>query len=260
LLLAGLAAYRSDQLRVALCSLDLAPNEELNALYEDARRELQADRSNARLLSAHIALRYEGGALSDQTARFILAALEEDYSRISAQLGCDPGERIVVIVQSREQYLRGTGAAEWSGGHYDGRIHIAWSPPSETEGGASDSGPRIRRALAHELAHACLTSIDSGANPWPIWLPEGLAQKISGDRLSPAVREQLRQSARAQGIPRLENLGQEWFRLSRQDAVAAYNICLAAVDELDDNGILNLLTHPETLPSVTWDLDAEFGL
>ena len=42
-MLAGLAAYRSDQLRMALDywkqSLDLAPNEALNTIYEGAKRE-----------------------------------------------------------------------------------------------------------------------------------------------------------------------------------------------------------------------------
>jgi hypothetical protein len=33
-----------------------------------------------------------------------------------------------------------------------------------------------------------------------------------------------------------------------------------AVDETDNNGILNLLTHPEILPAAKWNLDAEFGL
>ncbi len=148
LLLAGLAAYRADQVRDALDywkqSLDLSPNETLAAIYENARREAAADRSGEKLYGAHIALRYEGEALPADTARAILAMLDDDYSRISAQLGCTPDERIVAIVQNRESYLRSTGAAEWSGGQYDGRIHIAW-----TDGALV--GPQMQRALAHEL-------------------------------------------------------------------------------------------------------------
>ncbi len=49
LMLAGLAAYRSDQLRAALDywkqSLDLAPNEALNEIYQAAKREAETDRS-----------------------------------------------------------------------------------------------------------------------------------------------------------------------------------------------------------------------
>src|ERR1700733_952148 len=261
LMLAGLAAYRSDHLPEALHywsqSLDLAPNGALSAIYADARRETAADRSSDRLYSAHIALRYEGGAVPADTARSILTMLEVDYSRLSAQLGCAANERVVAIVQSHEQYVRATSAAEWSGGHYAGLIHIGWS-----EG--PDTGPRMQRALAHELVHACLMSLPSGVNPWPVWLQEGLAQKLSGDTLQPSAREQLRQLALTHSIPRLENLGTDWFTLARQDAVAAYHLSLAAADALyDDYGVYGtrkILTNPETLPRITADLDAKLGL
>jgi len=188
LLLAGLAADRSDQLTVALGywrqSLRLAPNAALRALLEDAERESAADFSWERLESEHIRLRYEGPAIPQDEAHAILAILEEDDRRISAQLGCSSSEPIVAILQSRQQYLRGASAAEWSGGHFDGRIHIAWT-----------SGPEMRRALAHEMVHACLARIPSGSSPWPAWLQEGLAQKLSGDTISASDRERLRQLA-----------------------------------------------------------------
>jgi len=260
LLLAGLAAYRSDELPEALGywrqSLDLAPNAALNPIYEDAKREAAAGRGSDRLNGAHIALRYEGGVLSADTARSILTTLDQEYSRLSAQLGCTSNERIIAIVQSREQYVLGTSAAEWSGGHYDGRIHVPWT-------GEAERGP-MERALAHELVHACIASIPSGSSPWPNWLQEGLAQKLSGDTLQPSARERLRQLAVAHEIPRLENLAQDWFCMPKQDAVAAYNISLAAVDALYDEyavgGIRTILTNPETLPGITADLDAQLGL
>ena len=260
LMLAGLAAYRSDQLGTALDywkqSLDLAPNPELNAMYEVAKREKTADRSAEKLIGAHIALRYEGEALPADTARAILAMLDDNYSRISAQLGCNSGERIVAIVQDRESYLRSTGAAEWSGGQYDGRIHVAW-----TDG--TGISPQMQRALTHELVHACITSIPSGSSPWPAWLQEGLAQKLSGDTLRPAVREQVRQLATAHAIPRLENLGQDWSSLPKQNAVSAYSLALSAVDTFYENyatyGIRNVFTNPDRLPQITADLDQKLG-
>jgi len=260
LLLAGLAAYRSDQLRDAIDywkqSLDLAPNETLAAIYENARREAAADRSGEKLYGAHIALRYEGEALPADTARAILAMLDDDYSRISAQLGCTPDERIVAIVQNRESYLRSTGAAEWSGGQYDGRIHIAWADGALV-------GPQMQRALAHELVHACLTSIPSGSTSWPAWLQEGLAQKLSGDTLQASVREQLRKLAATHAIPRIENLGQDWSGMTTQNAVAAYSLALAAADALYDSyanyGIRNVLRNPDGLARITADLDRKLG-
>jgi len=259
LLLTGLAAYRSDQLRTALDywkqSLDLAPNDTLARVYERVRREADADHSAEKLLGMHIALRYEGEALPSDTARAILSTLDEDYSRIAGQLGCSSDERIVAIVQSRDAYLRGTGAAEWSGGEYDGRIHIAW-----TEG--KQVGPQMRRALAHELVHACLTSIPSGGTPWPAWLQEGLAQKLSGDQLSPASRDQLRQLAAARQMPRLEDLHQDWSHLSIENARLAYNLALAAADALFENtsGIRNVVNNPQGLPQITAELDRKLGL
>lgn len=261
LVLAGFAAYRADQLRSAADywkqALDIAPNDVLARAYARVKRELDADQSRDKLYGIHIALRYEGATLPADTARAILATLDSDYMTIAAQLGCASEERIVAIVQSREAYLHSTGAAEWSGGQYDGRIHVAW-----TEG--SEVGPQMQRALAHELVHACLTSIPSGSTPWPAWLQEGLAQKLSGDTLPAGVRDQLHQLAEAHAIPRLENLRQDWSRLSAQNARAAYGLALAAVDALYDNyagyGIRNVLANPETLPRVTADLDAKLGL
>jgi hypothetical protein len=260
LLLAGLAAYRSDELRTALDywkqSLDLAPNETLARVYERVRREQESDPSGEKLLGMRIALRYEGKALPTDTARTILSTLDEDYAAISAQLGCSSQERIVAIVQSRETYLRSTGAAEWSGGQYDGRIHIAW-----TEG--TQLGPQTRRALAHEMVHACLTSIPSGNTPWPAWLQEGLAQKLSGDTLAPSTREQLHQLAQARHIPRLEDLRQDWSRLSVENARLAYNLALAAADALYDNyasyGIRNVLNNPDNLRQIAAELDKKLG-
>jgi tetratricopeptide (TPR) repeat protein len=261
LLLTGLAAYRSDQLRAAIGywkeSLELAPNETLARVYDRVRREAAADQSGEKLLGMHIALRYEGEALPPDTARAILSTLDEDYGRISAQLGCTSDERIVAIVQSRDAYLRGTGAAEWSGGEYDGRIHIAW-----TEG--KQVGPQMRRALAHELVHACLTGIPSGTSPWPAWLQEGLAQKLSGDQLSTASRNQLHQMAVARQIPRLEDLHQDWSQLSIENARLAYNLALAAADALYENysssGIRNVVNNPQRLPQVAAELDRKLGL
>jgi len=260
LVMAGVAAYRSDQLRAALDywkqSLDLEPNDGLARIYERVKREADSDHSAEKLYGMRIALRYEGQALSSESARAILSALDQEYSRIAADLGCSSDERIVAIVQSRENYLRSTGAAEWSGGQYDGRIHISW-----TEG--TQVGPQMRRALAHELVHACLTSIPSGERPWPAWLQEGLAQKLAGDTLKPSARLQLQQLATAHQLPQLENLRQDWSRLSIENARLAYNLALAAVDSLFENysnyGIRNILNNPHRLRQIEPALDQKIG-
>jgi tetratricopeptide (TPR) repeat protein len=261
LLLAGLAAYRADQARTALDywkqSLDLAPNDALTRIYDKVRRESESDRSGDKLYGLHVALRYEGQTLPADTARAVVATLDEEFSRVSSLLGCWADERIVAIVQSRDAYLRSTGAAEWSGGQYDGRIHISWM-----EG--TDVSPEIRRRLAHELVHACLTNLSAGGPPAPAWLQEGLAQKLSGDTLSTASRDRLRALAEARQIPRLEDLRQNWSRLSTENARIAYNLALAAADALYENfssyGIRNVVSNPQILEQVTAEIDKKLGL
>jgi tetratricopeptide (TPR) repeat protein len=260
LLLAGLAAYRVDQLDTALGywkqSLDLTPNDRLAGVYERVQREANADRSVEKLVGMHIVLRYQRDALSVDTARAILGTLDTEYSRVSGQLGCPTSERVVAIVQDRNTYLKSTGAAEWSGGWYDGRIHIAWTNEKEV-------GPQMRRGLAHELVHACLTSIPSGATPWPAWLQEGLAQKLSGDKLDPATRDGLRQHTQSHQIPRLEELHPDWSAMSVDQARQAYSLSLAAADALVETypggALRNVLTNPDSLPQITAQLDKKLG-
>ena len=260
LLLAGLAAYRNDELDTAIGywkqSLDLSPNPSLEGIYERVKREAAADPAGERLIGMYIALRYERQAVSVDAARAILDTLDQEYGRISSQLGCSSGERIVAIVLDRATYLRSTGAAEWSGGWYDGRIHIAWT-------GEKTVGLQMRRGLAHELVHACLTSIPSGSAQWPAWLQEGLAQKLSGDRLEPAARQNLQQLAQAHQAPRLEELHPDWSRMNAEEARRAYNISLAAADALYESypgdALRNVLRNPQNIGHVTEELDKKLG-
>ena len=69
---------------------------------------------------------------------------------------------------------------------------------------------RTRQIFAHELVHACLSNLGT----WPAWLHEGFAQKLSGETLTPTMRNNLRALMRAEKVPRLENMSQSWSRLS----------------------------------------------
>jgi len=261
LMLAGIAAYRADEPRIALDYwgqlLDVQPNQSMQRLYDRVKRETEADRSGEKLYGMHVALRYEGQKLAADTARAVLTTLDQEFSRISGVLGCPAEERIVAIVQSREAYLKSTGAAEWSGGQYDGRIHISWM-----EG--ADVSPEIRRRLAHEMVHACLTNLTAGSAPLPAWMQEGLAQKFSGDTLPAAARDRLRTMAEAHQIPRLEDLSQNWSMMSTWNARVAYDLALAAADSLFTDfaayGIYNVVTNPQIRDRVTAEIDKKLGL
>jgi len=257
LALAGVAEWRADESRKALDywreSLALQPNPDIEKLYKRVERETKGDQSSDKLVGMRVALRYDSAAVPAETARLMLAALDEEYGRISAQLGCYAEERIVAIVQSREAYRKTVDVAEWNGGQFDGRIRVPVLPGQGMDASA-------RRTFAHETVHACLAMIGK----WPVWLHEGLAQQLSGDVLSPAMRQKLATMAEGKRLPRLENLGQDWSRLDSEHAALAYALALDAVEMLyetySNSGIINLLQNPERLPSLTADLDRRLGL
>jgi hypothetical protein len=257
LALAGVAAWRADDSRRALeCwrgSLDLQPNPDIERLYRTVERETKGDQSTDKVFGLRVVLRYEAAAVPAETARQMTAALDQEFIRISGQLGCNAEERIVAIVQTRDAYRKTTQAAEWSGGQYDGRIRV---PVLEGQG----VDPAMRRVLAHETTHACLSMLGR----WPAWLQEGLAQRLSGDTLTPILHQKLADMARQGKLPRLNDLSQDWSRMDTEHAVIAYALSLAAVELFYQNysqyGIGNLVRNPGRLSEITADLDKRLAL
>jgi len=252
LALAGVAAHRSDDPRRAIAywqdSLELRPDASIEKMCREAERELGADRSTQRSYGGRFLLRYDGEVADPELARSMVAALDQEFSRISLELGCPAEERIVTIVQSRASYVEATGAAEWNGGQYDGRI---WIPLARSR----QIDARTRRTFAHEIVHACLANVGR----WPAWLHEGLAQKLSGDSLSAAQRSLLQGAARAGKLPTLSAIGNNWTRLGSEDASFRYALALAAAELFyqrhSNYGARNLMQNPERLPQIAADLD-----
>ena len=250
--LCGMAAYKSDNIRLALeywkQSLDIKPDPAIERNYNIALRESQNDKSSEKRFGTRFLLRYDGAVANTETVHAMIAILEEEFTRISFQLGCRADERIVTIVQSREAYLKTTGAPGWSGGGYDGKIHIPILDRAQ-------ASAHTRQVFAHELVHACLANIGH----WPAWLHEGLAQRLSGEPMQPGVREAIAQLAKEGKLPKLAGLGQTWGNKSGAEAQFAYGMALAAVDLFfqyhAEFGIRNLMNNPDALPRITEDLD-----
>jgi hypothetical protein len=257
LALAGAAAWRADDSAKALGywreSLNLQPDAALEGLYRRVEKENSNDKSAARLFGIRIALRYESGAVGVDTARAMVAALDQEFGRVSGELGCSASERIVAIAQSPEAYRKTTDAAEWSGGQYDGRIRVPVA-----QGEVMDAN--LHRTLAHEITHACLSLTGN----WPAWLQEGLAQKLSGDVVSPQMADKLVEWGKDGKLTKLANLGQDWSRLDTAHAVAAYGLSLKAVELFYQtygiDGVRNLLHNPDRLPGIAAELDQRLGL
>jgi tetratricopeptide (TPR) repeat protein len=254
LALCGMAAYKSDNLRLALeywkQSLDIKTEPQVERAFKAALRESENDKSSEKKFGTRFLLRYEGSVADSDTARAMIVILEEEFSRISFQIGCRSDERIVTIVQGRQAYLKTTGAPDWSGGGYDGKIHIPVLDRAQVSA-------RTRQVFAHELVHACLANIGS----WPIWLHEGLAQRLSGEPALPQVREAIKQLAKEGKLPKLAGLGQTWGNKSAAEAQFAYGMARAAVDLFyqyhAEFGVRNLMNNPAALPGITEDLDRQ---
>ena len=252
LMLAGIAAHGNDEAKKALDYLkeaeQLKQDRSVEQMIARLEKEVLGDKSGERLLGNRFLLRYEGGVLDTDVARNMVTILEDEYSRVSAELGCRSDNRIVTIVQSHKSYRASTDAAEWSGGQFDGKIRI---PVAETKAINAET----RKIFAHEITHACLHSMGQ----WPSWLHEGLAQKLSGDSLTPAHKAMLKVAVQQRTLPKLENMSQDWSRMSAMHATIAYAYALSAVELMIEQyrayGIQNILRNPERLPQITAELD-----
>ena len=251
---AGVAAYQSDDPRKALYywrnSQRLRPNPSVERLIQRADREMGADSSDHVIHGARFVLRYEAATADATQAGGMLAVLEEEYNRISGQLGCQFREQTVAIVQSPEAYRTATAAAEWSAGQYDGRIHIPLATGTIT--------PEIREVFAHEIVHACLTTLGR----WPTWFQEGMAQYHTGHRISAAVARQIAALAKEGQMPGLGALSQSFSSMSSQHAALAYALSLEAVEtlyrEFGPGYVRNLLHNPQSMPAAEAELTRRF--
>ncbi|MBI4908723.1 MAG: hypothetical protein HY820_34200 [Acidobacteria bacterium] len=254
---AGLAYYRMDDMDRAIIhwreAENIAPSAAVQNMLRKAEREKKADSGSERTTGIRVLLRYERGTVPAGLAQNIIQALDEEFSRISSQLGCRAVERITAVALSRQAYFQSTQAAEWSGALYDGRIHIPITDSKTVT-------PQMRKTFAHELTHACLHELGN----WPSWLHEGLAQKFSGEGLQPGRKAQLDAAIKAGKVPKLGRLGQNWSGLSSENAAMAYTLALVAAEKLSDlyanTGLGNILRDPSGFGEVETKVAQALGL
>ncbi|MCC6588242.1 MAG: hypothetical protein IT168_16235 [Bryobacterales bacterium] len=252
LALAGQAARQSDRIRDAIAywqeSLEMAHSPVVERLLKQAQQELAADRSSQQLIGMRFSFRYDDRSVTPDQARSLVPVLDSEWARVAELLGCRSEERIAAIIQPRDAYLKAAGAAEWSGGQYDGRIRVALLEPTP--------GEETRQTFAHEIVHACLAQTGS----WPAWFHEGLAQKLSGRTLPTSQIAVIKQMARTHQLPSLGTMGQTFARMSAHHAQIAYATAMLAVDLLyqhyGPDGVRSLIQSPERLAQVTTQLDA----
>ena len=254
--LAGAAARKADKNTQALeywrKALDVNDDPRLAQLIAALDREVKSNLTKPVLYGIRVKLMYDDGVVPADMAHDMLSIIDDTYARVSQELGCTTDERIAAIVTSRQAYMSSTGAPEWSGGLFDGRIHIPASAGKQMN--AQD-----REALTHETVHACLAMLGH----WPTWLHEGLAQTLSGEKLPANWRSELQRAARDGKLPKFELLSNGFTGMNAQQAQLAYAMSLDAAEimyaDFHNDGIRNILRNPSRLPAVMEELDKRLG-
>lgn len=172
------ALYRRNDLegarRLAQAALAMQRDDELIDLLMRLEQEIRVQRhyDNARL--ANFIVLFDGYE-HDEIKASVLGLLKEAYAEIGKALGRFPPEPVTVILYSGKDFSDVTRAPEWAGGMFgqlDGKIRV----PVQ---GVAGQEAALRRVLFHEYTHALLYAI---APNCPMWLHEGLAQYLSGER------------------------------------------------------------------------------
>jgi hypothetical protein len=199
--------------------------------------------------SVDLTLHYPSGQVSPTVAREMLDALDEEYGRIRHELGCVIGKKIDTLVIPLADW-QAMGHAPWAGALFDGRIQV----PLVYE--RSRVGPKMREVFAHEITHACISRLGNH----PTWLHEGLAQYLSGVRLSQDNKRALRQALAENRLPGLERIAGPWGHYSAAQAQTAYAYGLMAVEEwIEVDGMESIrqaLRNPAQVSSVTERLNS----
>ena len=199
----------------------IAPNAQIGALLESARRDKGIEAGARASESSHFVLHYQGSA-TPQLANEILRTLEEHYRELQNDLHFTPPEAIGVILYTQQSFRDVTHAADWMGALNDGRIRA----PVQGLDSVTES---LSRMLMHELTHSFVRQMTVGR--CPTWLQEGLAQWMEGRRSAGTAASLVAAYDRGVMVS-LKQLEGSWTGFSGPVAAVAYAWALAAVESV----------------------------
>jgi len=192
---------------------------------EDARVQTWATRMRARAEMARglerrvfdgVTLRWPRRELPAERVDGVQAALTEALDRTAGMIGRRRRDALTVMIwSSREDMRRATCAPSWSGGIFDGVLHL------DVRG---VTAPDWDRTVRHEATHAQLAEVRGRI---PHWLNEGIAQHLEGPPRPSALRSWRRMAASGAVIPFASLEGQLLVIDDAGDARLAYHQSLA---------------------------------
>lgn len=169
-LLAGRIFYDKNRFDRAINQFNFALRKSNNPRYrESARHFIQRSRQlqnldlSNRVYSQFIVL------TSPELPKGVSSRVNQDlmkaYRRVGGDLDLFPDRKFTVVLYTESQFRRTIEAPLWSGGVFDGKIHIPYY--SDTR------DPYTVRSLYHEYSHALLYHM--ARNNLPLWFNEGFA-------------------------------------------------------------------------------------
>jgi tetratricopeptide (TPR) repeat protein len=143
--------------------------EDLKKALARVEREYEVEKKFKSVTSEHFRISWDG-ARDATVGERLEVYLKDAYEEVAADLGIRPKNTTRVILYTRQNFKAVTGAHDWVGGLFDGRIRI----PLKNFHSAEDE---IRSTIRHEYVHV---AVDSVTKKCPAWLNEGLAQYYEG--------------------------------------------------------------------------------
>lgn len=227
LTLLGYAYYATEgpekALRYWRQAYSMRPDDILQARIRKAESEGEVVADFTQTSSSNFQLSWEGSEVPSAFSREVLQTLESLFQELQTSLDYVPREPIPVVLYTQEQFANVTRAPDWVSALNDGKIRV----PVQ---GMTSMNQELRNILKHEMVHSFIHQMTGGR--CPVWLNEGLAQRLSGDTLQPIGVPLARRYAASRYIP-LENLEGSFISLDPSDVALAYGQSLAAASVIE---------------------------
>lgn len=166
----GFLYYSNDELDKAIAMwtrrLELEDDAWTRAMLDKAKREQAVSAEFTDKSSNDFVLKFLGDEKTAGSADAILSELEDARAAVGSDLGYFPQRRTIVLLYTNEDFKRATGAHDWVGGLYDGKIRLQVRDLERQR-------KNVRSTIRHEYTHRVLDEMAPGI---PVWLNEGIAE------------------------------------------------------------------------------------
>ena len=190
--------------------LDPERGKRLAPFLRKVEREARVERTFLVERRGPFVVKYDDVKFKD-VSQEVLEILDGHYTALAADFGHWPKRLVTVVLYTRGDFDKATGALGWAGGLFDGKIRLPVRNFRQVR-------TSIAATLAHELSHFFVRDITRRC---PLWLDEGLAQLRQG-RQAASVAPVLRKLRDAGRLVLPGKLPGSWTRVKSAEEVKRY--------------------------------------